>query len=148
MNRDTDPTLVSRPRRPWKVAVLIFGLGLAVGVALSTATGVVLMRGVMRRLPQDRPGMAERAANRVIENVRSELELSATDLEAVSEILRDSALRSRAIRVEAFDAIEAELQRSTGAVAAVLPPEKRAAWHELVRFRFERLGLEPPELAP
>ena len=130
--------------RGWLVAALIFALGAGAGV---TGT-VVIGKRVIRQLllaPADAPGPADRAAARVAADISDSLQLTPEQSARVREILATSAQNLKAIRRRAALDAGAELRRSTQAIAAELPPAKRAELYRVVAQRFTRIGISPPE---
>ena len=136
----------SAPRRwrVWLTLALVFFFGAAVVAGTTAFLGLQAIRRSLRALPQESGGFAARTAVRIGQDLRRELQLSDDQAKDVQRRLNESAGRMRTIRREAIGRVETELRASTEEIAASLPPDKRMAFYDLIRWRFERLGLEPP----
>lgn len=132
--------------RAWLVAAAIFILGLAVGIAGTTWTGLRIFRQNLQN-PGANRGLAERAAERIGTDLADTLKLNAAESARVQTILDQSAANLKALRVRGALLAATELRASSEKIAAALPPEKRAEFYRVIAQRYERLGLQPPRPA-
>ncbi len=133
----------ARRWRGWLVAGAIFILGVAAGVAGTAAIGVRLLRQSLQA-PAAARGVADRAAERMSEDLTKTLALTPDEAARVQAILVESAATLKAVRARAAADAAAELRAATARLAEALPAEKHAALYRVIGERYERLGLPPP----
>ncbi|HRE83508.1 MAG TPA: hypothetical protein PLN52_20860 [Opitutaceae bacterium] len=133
--------------RAWLGAALIFLLGAIVG-------GTVVTRLGMARLRQALQGgavgttFAERATDRIADDLIQELDLNGEQARRLRLTLDSTAANLRQVRRRATVEVAGEIRSSLQQIGADLPPEKRVKFREVMRKRFEKLGLPSPETSP
>lgn len=130
--------------RVWLIALLIFSLGAAAGGSAATWLGVRFLQRSFRA-PATSPGLADLTARRIGDDLTDALKLTQQQAEEVQSLLRDSAAHLKAIRAQAALQVAAALRDSRERITSILPADKREEFSRVVRKRYERLGLPPPE---
>ena len=130
----------------WLGAIVIFLLGLTVGVLGTVVVGV---RAVRRNLltPPTAPGFADRAAGRIARQLADELQLTPDQAERVRADFAQAAANIRAVRGRALREVRQEVWAAVVRAGQDLPPDKREQYRARMRKRFARAGfgeLEPP----
>ena len=135
----------SNPSRwhAWLGAIVIFLLGLTLGIAGTVFVGV---RAVRRNL-RVTPGVtfADRATARIARDLTSELQLTPDEGARVRADLAQAAGNLRVVRLRAMQDVRRELRAAMVRIGQDLPAEKRERYREIIRRRFIRAGLEPAE---
>lgn len=131
--------------RVWLVAIAIFIFGTAVGSSLTAWFGIQRIKQNIRN-PSVATGFGERAANRMGDDLVSALQLTPEEEAQIRTQLGQMSTQLRQLRRRANLDAAAELRNTMSRIAASLPPEKRGKLREVVRRRYEKLGLTPPEL--
>ena len=129
----------------WLGAIVIFLLGLTVGVLGTVFVGVRAVRRGLRT-PAVAGGLADRAAARVIRQLTDELQLTPAEAERVRADLDQAAANLRTVRQRAAQDARQEFRAAMVRIGQDLPPEKRPQYREYLRRRFVRAGLG--EFAP
>lgn len=130
--------------RAWLVAAMIFVFGVAVGGTGAVVIGLRQFRQFMQN-PAEARGPADRAAERIGADLTKTLQLTPEQSARTQAILNDTAGNLKTIRVRAGLRAAVELRASIERLSAEMPPEKRAEFRQLIKRRFERLGLQPSE---
>ena len=131
-------------KRSWILAIAIFLLGAIAGATATMFLGVRLLRRTLQS-PVENRSFADRAAQRVADDLIDTLQLTPEQAAHVRGILADSAGHMKAIRANAARQAASELAASTNRIAAALPPEKHEAFYRVIAQRYERLGLPAPQ---
>ncbi len=132
--------------RVWLVALVIFILGTTVGASLTLWLGIQRIRQEIRA-PGSVTTAGERAATRIGNDLVSALHLTPAEASHAHAQIEEMTKRVRSLRRQANLDVAAELRSTMREIGADLPPEKREALRELVRRRFDKLGLPPPNLS-
>lgn len=131
--------------RAWVAALLIFVVGVGVGVAGSSYVALRRLREIVRA-PENTPGRMERAAPRLAAELTRKLELTPEESARVLAALEQSAADLKTLRNRfAHDATE-EVRMTLREIGATLPPAKRQELRRLLVERFGKLGVTPPAL--
>ncbi|MBE7537299.1 MAG: hypothetical protein HS122_02650 [Opitutaceae bacterium] len=130
--------------RAWVVAIAIFILGVAVGGLLTTWLGLQRIRHNLRN-PGSAAGLFERAGNRIGDDLVHALNLTPEEDAEVRHELERMGVQLKDIRRRSGIDAAAEVRSTVRRIGASLPAEKREKLREILRHRFRRLGLTPPD---
>jgi hypothetical protein len=124
----------------WLGAIVIFLLGLTVGVVGTVLVGVRVVRRSVRT-PMVAGGLADRAVGRVARQLTDELQLTPAEAERVRADLEQAAANLRTVRQRGAQDARQEFRAAMLRIGQDLPPEKRQQYREYLRRRFVRAGL-------
>ncbi|PTX91698.1 hypothetical protein [Opitutus sp. ER46] len=140
--------------RGWLVLTAVLLAGIGVGVTGTLVVGTRLVRQALFA-PAGGRGQGDRAVERIARELDERLHLTPEESRRVRGLLEESAVELKGIRMRAAREAGLELRRANQRILAELPPEKRAEYQQLIRRRYERLGLgsgnepaAPPAGAP
>ncbi|MBP7141811.1 MAG: hypothetical protein KBA71_07875 [Opitutaceae bacterium] len=131
--------------RAWVVAVAIFVVGVAVGGLATTWLGLQRIRHNLRS-PGVSSGLFDRAGNRIGDDLVSALQLTPAEETGVRNEIEKMLVQLKQLRHRGALDAAAEVRATVRRIHMTLPPAKREKLREVLRHRFEKLGLTPPDL--
>lgn len=131
--------------RAWIVAVAIFVAGVAVGGLVTTWLGFQHIRHNLRN-PGISSGLFDRAGNRIGDDLVSALHLTPAEETTIRNQIEEMVSKLKQQRRRGALEAAAEVRSTVRRIQSSLPSEKREKLREVLRHRFEKLGLTPPEL--
>lgn len=131
--------------RAWIVAVAIFIAGVAVGGLVTTWLGLQRIRHNLRN-PGISSGLFDRAGNRIGDDLVSALHLTPAEETTIRNQIEEMVSKLKQQRRRGALEAAAEVRSTVRRIQSSLPSEKREKLREVLRHRFEKLGLTPPEL--
>ncbi len=130
--------------RAWIVAAAIFVLGVAVGGLATTWLGLHRLRHNLRN-PGSSSALFDRAGNRIGDDLVSALQLTPAEEANVRNQIERMVAQLKQLRHRGALDAAAEVRATVRRIQSTLPPEKREKLREVLRQRFEKLGLTPPD---
>lgn len=123
--------------KPWLVILLVFVAGFA--------AGVVVTRGIVRRVVTVALTNPDRVRDLIEKRVASRLKLEATQREKVRQILSDSQEDLKTLRVKTAPEFLAIVSNAEARVSVLLTPEQRERFEKL---REENRRIWQPRVVP
>lgn len=131
--------------RAWAAAVVIFILGIAMGVAGTSLYGLRALRNAIQN-PPAAGGPIDRATARIAEDLVRSLKLSPAEAQRVRAEFARTADNIRTLRNQSNRQMIAELRQGARRVAAGLPPPQRAAFYNRLERRLQAIGFDGSRL--
>lgn len=120
-------------------AALMIGSGFAVGAGVGAWLSARTILRMLQSSPEE-PALADAVLGHIHSDLSRQLDLDEPTREALMRELRHSAVEVKRARAAGVDVMRRSLIDAAARVAATLPPEKREAFYQLSRRRFERAG--------
>ncbi len=122
------PTVLLRRLHRWRMA--FFGLIILIAGLIIGAAAAVL---VLPRTGVQRAASQERGHQMMLERIMPRLGLSAKQAEQIGPVLQKHMQRLEEIREQGRTQIAEELEAMDEDLSAVLTPDQRQRWHDLMR---------------
>lgn len=120
-------------------AVLLIGSGFVVGTGVGAWFSARTILRMLQSSPEE-PALADAVVNHIHSDLSEQLDLDPASREALKQELQHSVVEVKRARAAGVDVMRRALIDAADRVAATMPPEKREAFYQLARRRFERAG--------